>query len=105
MSAVQEVRGHGVFPANSCSRGGPMLPGWPVEAGTAVVRHDPIACAQGLSRRGCAMPAVDPQLRRVGSGIRAFLLVAAPLAFLGGRIGGVRSDGSTSFSSGLEGIS
>jgi hypothetical protein len=30
------------------------------------------------------MAAVDPQLRRVGSGIRAFLLVAAPLAFLGG---------------------
>jgi hypothetical protein len=30
------------------------------------------------------MAAVDPQLRRVGSGIRVFLLVAAPLAFLGG---------------------
>ena len=38
MSAVQDRQGHGVFPANSCSRGGPMLPGSPVEAGAAVVR-------------------------------------------------------------------
>jgi hypothetical protein len=30
------------------------------------------------------MPAVDPQFRPVGFGIRAFLLVATPLAFLGG---------------------
>jgi hypothetical protein len=30
------------------------------------------------------MPAVDPRLRPVGFGIRAFLLVATPLAFLGG---------------------
>lgn len=30
------------------------------------------------------MPAVEAQLRPVGFGIRAFLLVATPLAFLGG---------------------
>jgi hypothetical protein len=30
------------------------------------------------------MPAMDDRVRPVGFGIRAFLLVAAPLAFLGG---------------------
>ena len=30
------------------------------------------------------IPATDPELRQVGFGIRAFHLVATPLAFLGG---------------------
>src|SRR5512132_4288925 len=61
----------------------------PQDLCSATRSHVQLGWTEALARvshvaEDCAMRALDRRVRPVGSGIRAFLLVATPLAFLGG---------------------